>query len=134
MEGTSLRVRIRAHAHRGFARRARERFFPRLGEIVRWRICRAGASPATRRAASGALALQSLKAFVLFVAFVFWPNGACLADIPWPEVKRRVAAENEKLSKRPGGHAGTYFVVCTVYYTPKESGFTADRGFDVTPV
>ena len=22
---------------------------------------------------------------------------------------------------------------CTLYYTPKESGFTADRGFDVTP-
>lgn len=23
---------------------------------------------------------------------------------------------------------------CTIYYTPKESGFTADRGFDATPV
>jgi hypothetical protein len=56
------------------------------------------------------------------------------ADIPWPEVKQRVTAENEKLSKRPGGRAGNYFVVCTVYYTPKESGFTAERGFDVTPV
>lgn len=56
------------------------------------------------------------------------------ADIPWPEVRQRVTAENEKLSKRPGGRAGNCFVVCTVYYTPKESGFTAERGFDVTPV
>lgn len=60
--------------------------------------------------------------------------GVTRAEIPWPEVKRRVTAENEKLAKRPGGRAGTYFVVCTVYYTPKESGFTAERGFDVTPV
>ena len=57
-----------------------------------------------------------------------------MADIPWPEVKKRVTAENERLSKRPGGRAGVYFVVCTLYYTPKESGFTAERGFDVTPV
>ncbi|HSI61788.1 MAG TPA: hypothetical protein VLE43_01680 [Candidatus Saccharimonadia bacterium] len=29
----------------------------------------------------------------------------------------------------------TYHVFyCTLYYTPKESGFTAERGFDVTPV
>ncbi len=56
------------------------------------------------------------------------------ADIPWKEVRQRVTQENEKLSKRPGGHAGTYFIVCTVYYTPKESGFTAEGGFDVTPV
>lgn len=63
-----------------------------------------------------------------------FPPGSAHADIPWPEVKQRVTAENEKLSKRPGGRAGTYFVVCTVYYTPKESGFTAEGGFDVTPV
>jgi hypothetical protein len=100
---------------------------------VRLRICRAGRSPASRLPASGALALQSLKTFILF-ALVLLPTGGCFADIPWPEVKRRVTAENEKLSKRPGGRAGTYFVVCTVYYTPKESGFTAARGFDVTPV
>jgi len=56
------------------------------------------------------------------------------ADIPWPEVVRRLAYENERLAQRPGGHAGEYFVVCTVYYTPKESGFTFERGFDATPV
>src|SRR5437016_7842836 len=56
------------------------------------------------------------------------------ADIPWPEVVRRLGYENERLAQRPGGHAGEYFVVCTVYYTPKESGFTFERGFDATPV
>ncbi|PYL07343.1 MAG: hypothetical protein DME34_06960 [Verrucomicrobia bacterium] len=59
----------------------------------------------------------------------------CLrADIPWPEVVQRLAYENEKLARRSQGHNGEYFVVCTLYYTPKESGFTFERGFDATPV
>src|ERR1700674_3687061 len=56
------------------------------------------------------------------------------ADIPWPEVVQRLASENEKLARRPQGHSGEYFVVCTLYYTPMESGFTFERGFDATPV
>src|SRR5256886_15256771 len=56
------------------------------------------------------------------------------ADIPWPEVVQRLAYENEKLERRPGGHSGGDFVVCTLYYTPKESGFTFERGFDATRV
>ncbi|MGH8100989.1 MAG: hypothetical protein ACREIW_06810, partial [Chthoniobacterales bacterium] len=56
------------------------------------------------------------------------------AEIPWPEVVQRLAYENEKLARRPGGHAGEYFLVCTLYYTPVESGFTSARGFDATPV
>ena len=56
------------------------------------------------------------------------------ADIPWPEVVQRLAYENEKLARRPQGHSGEYFVVCTLYYTPVESGFTFERGFDATPV
>src|SRR5436189_1846385 len=56
------------------------------------------------------------------------------ADIPWPEVVQRLAYENEKLARRPQGHSGEYFVVCTVYYTPMESGFTFASGFDATPV
>ena len=56
------------------------------------------------------------------------------ADIPWPEVVRRLAQENEKLARRPQGHSGEYFIVCTLYYTPMESGFTFERGFDATPV
>lgn len=56
------------------------------------------------------------------------------ADIPWPEVQRRCAEENAKLARRPGGRGGEYYIVCTLYYTPKESGFTAVRGFDATPV
>jgi hypothetical protein len=38
------------------------------------------------------------------------------------------------LARRPQGHNGEYFVVCTLYYTPKESGFTFERGFDATLV
>jgi hypothetical protein len=56
------------------------------------------------------------------------------ADIPWPEVVRRLAQENEKLARRPQGHNGEYFVVCTLYYTPMESGFRFERGFDATRV
>jgi hypothetical protein len=56
------------------------------------------------------------------------------ADIPWPEVVQRLAYENGKLARRPGGHAGEYFVVCSLYYTPVESGFIAERGFDATRV
>jgi hypothetical protein len=47
---------------------------------------------------------------------------------------QRLAYENEKLARRPQGHNGDYFVVCTLYYTPMESGFTAERGFDATLV
>jgi hypothetical protein len=54
------------------------------------------------------------------------------ADIPWPEVVKRLAEENQKLARRQQGHDGEYFVVCTLYYTPAESGFTAERGFDMT--
>lgn len=56
------------------------------------------------------------------------------AEIPWPEVERHLGEQNKKLAQRPRGHDGEYFVVCTVYYTPMESGFTAKRGFDVTLV
>jgi len=56
------------------------------------------------------------------------------ADIPWPEVVQRLAQENEKLARRPQGHSGKYFIVCTLYYTPMESGFTFERGFDAALV
>ena len=47
---------------------------------------------------------------------------------------QRLAYENDKTGAASGGHNGEYFVVCTLYYTPKESGFTFERGFDATPV
>src|SRR3982751_5718670 len=67
-------------------------------------------------------------------AVVALPLSILQADIPWPEVERRLAEENGRLAQRPQGHAGEFFVVCTLYYTPMESGFTADRGFDATLV
>ncbi len=58
---------------------------------------------------------------------------AVQADIPWEEAKKKLREENARLAARPEGHAGVYFVICTVYYTPTEAGITAERGFDVTP-
>jgi hypothetical protein len=76
-----------------------------------------------RRLISGAIAAGSLSILP-----------ATRADIPWPEVAQRLASENERLARRPQGHSGEYFIVCTLYYTPKESGFTFERGFDAKRV
>ena len=74
----------------------------------------------------------ALPAFMI-VALAFSISPELRADIPWPEVVQRLAFENQKLARRPQGHNGEYFVVCTLYYTPMESGFTFARGFDATP-
>jgi hypothetical protein len=55
---------------------------------------------------------------------------SAFADIPWTEARVRLKQENARLEKQPGGRKGNYFVICTLYYTPMESGFTAARGFD----
>jgi hypothetical protein len=65
-------------------------------------------------------------------ALLLLAASAVRADIPWAEAKVRCKEENARLAKRPQGHDGTYFVICTLYYTPLESGFTAERGFDMT--
>lgn len=36
--------------------------------------------------------------------------------------------------KMTEGAIYSHIFFCTVYYTPKESGFTAERGFDATPI
>jgi len=41
------------------------------------------------------------------------------------EVVQRLAHENEKLARRPRTN-GEYFVVCTLYYTPKESALRSN--------
>ena len=53
------------------------------------------------------------------------------AEIPWKEASIRLRHENARLQKQPGGRQQTYFVICTLYYTPIETGFTAAGGFDV---
>jgi hypothetical protein len=78
------------------------------------------------------LAIQRLIIGLAVLCSFAWSE--LRADIPWPEVVQRLSYENEKLARRPQGHNGEYFVVCTLYYTPKESGFTFERGFDATPV
>src|SRR6266568_3169487 len=104
METTSLRIRMETTSHRNLNRRPN-------------RI--------------------SLRRLIAVVASFTISAAACShlsADIPWPEVVQRLAYENEKLARRPQGRSGEYFVVCTLYYTPMESGFTFERGFDATPV
>lgn len=46
-------------------------------------------------------------------------------------VRRASEARGEKTAEGKT-YRGIFF--CTIYYTPKESGFTAERGFDATPV
>ncbi|MEP7015250.1 MAG: hypothetical protein ABI925_07405 [Verrucomicrobiota bacterium] len=73
---------------------------------------------------------------IRLVAVAFWLSilPGVPAEIPWPEVVKRLADENARLARRPQGHNGEYFVACTLYFTPMESGFTFERGFDVTPI
>src|SRR5256885_13632947 len=104
MEATTLRIRMETTSHRNFNRRPN-----RIG-------------------------LRRLTAAVASFTILAAACSQLRADIPWPEVVQRLAYENEKLARRPQGHNGEYFVVCTLYYTPKESGFTFERGFDATPV
>ena len=66
------------------------------------------------------------KLFVLICVLSDCAIVSAQADIPWREAKVRLQQENARL----GGRKGIYFVICTLYYTPKESGFTAARGFD----
>ena len=49
------------------------------------------------------------------------------------ELKRR-AHEVRSSEPVPEGAIYPRIFFCTVYYTPKESGFTAERGFDATPI
>src|SRR5947208_5868666 len=76
------------------------------------------------------------RLILTFTGFILIPetSSQLYGDIPWAEVVQRLAYENDKLARRPQGHNGEYFVVCTLYYTPKESGFTFERGFDATLV
>src|SRR6266568_3789805 len=83
---------------------------------------------------TGRLRLHRLIPKIASLAILAVTCADLRADIPWPEVVHRLAYENEKLARRPQGHSGEYFVVCTLYYTPKESGFTFGRGFDATPI
>src|SRR5438270_13402241 len=104
METTSLRIRMETTSHRNSNRRINRIGFRRV--------------------------TATLASFAILAASY---SRVC-ADIPWTEVVQRLSYENEKLARRPKGHNGEYFVVCTLYYTQKESGFTFQRGFDATPI
>ena len=48
------------------------------------------------------------------------------------ELRKRAATIKPERTDEGVRYSGIFF--CTIYYTPKESGFTAERGFDATPV
>jgi len=48
------------------------------------------------------------------------------------ELRHRARKVRSKQGADGAIYSGIFF--CTVYYTPKESGFTAERGFDATPI
>ena len=48
------------------------------------------------------------------------------------ELVRRASNARPEKSDSGKTYHGIFF--CTIYYTPKESGFTAERGFDATPM
>ena len=56
-------------------------------------------------------------------------TASAFADIPWRDVQIRLKRENARLANQ--GNGNRCFVICTLYYTPMESGFIAARGFDV---
>jgi len=83
-----------------------------------------------------------------FVACLLVADGACaetvfetdtmtdeelrrFRDARVAELKRR--AQETKPEKTAAGTIYRIFY-CSLYYTPKESGFTAERGFDATPI
>src|SRR5215210_7928874 len=53
----------------------------------------------------------------------------------WRDVRRADLERRVRKSKPQITSKGTVypFFYCTVYFTPMESGFTAERGFDATP-
>ena len=61
-----------------------------------------------------------------------------MTDDELREYRNQVRSELQRLSKTATSEEtpqGTLYRVfyCTIYYTPRETGFTADRGFDDTP-
>ena len=48
------------------------------------------------------------------------------------ELRKNAATIKPEQTSEGTLYRGMFF--CTIYYTPKESGFTAERGFDATPI
>src|SRR5207245_10385092 len=71
------------------------------------------------------------RLILTFTGFILIPetSSQLYGDIPWAEVVQRLAYEDDKLARRPQGHNGEYFFVCTLYSTPKEKGYTVQLAF-----
>src|SRR5262249_49471011 len=49
-------------------------------------------------------------------------------------VELRAHSRETRPESTPEGTVYPHIFFCTIYYTPMESGFTVERGFDVTPI
>jgi hypothetical protein len=85
-----------------------------------------------------AFCVASLRAWTAFAL----PPDAITDSMTDDEIRKyrdEHIAELERRARdvrpRKGAEGATYprIFFCTLYYTPKESGFTAERGFDATP-
>jgi hypothetical protein len=69
--------------------------------------------------------------------FINFTDSLSDADLRKLRNEKRAELQHMAATTSPEKTAeGTVYRIfyCTVYYTPKESGFTTERGFDVTPV
>ncbi len=62
------------------------------------------------------------------MSFLLMSGISAFGDIPWKEATTRLKQENARLTRQRARNK--CFVICTLYYTPKETGFTAARGFN----
>lgn len=80
---------------------------------------------------------QTRQTWFVFLALAVLPLTARSAEPPrldWLALEAKLAQENARLTqKNPDAADAVIQVVCTLYYTPRESGITAERGFDLTP-
>src|SRR4029453_2690807 len=127
MEATALRIRKREIADRNIVGRPSEQILrremikqPRFSQLsfrAKSRNPVAMFQVPPRDSSTPLRVAQNDRAItVLLVAFTISIIPQLHADIPWPEVVQRLAYENDKLARRPHGHNGEYFVVCTLYY------------------
>src|SRR5207248_10761136 len=99
---------------------------------------------ASRRSCRGILSRLILTALAAGVTSSFGENPDAVTDGMTDKQLRAFRDMKVSELKRHGsktlpqqtsdGAVYPHFFFCTIYYTPKESGFTAERGFDSTPV
>src|SRR5437870_290732 len=116
MEAATLRIRIPASSDRGTSRRSRRRIFFRL-ILIGLAASVTSVFGENPDAVTDKMTDNELRAF---------------RDMKVSELKQRVSQMRPQ--ETSDGTIYPRFFFCTIYYTPKESGFTTERGFDSTPI